>query len=112
MKILVIWHHMKYLVKFSIWYDELYEEIANQTNLYYLQYIKEKTNKEFYEFDRWHNLYINMIKYYIGILLLLGINYRDNLADHWSSNEYMKSPIAKIISKSKFFFDLEIFPFI
>jgi len=86
--------------------DEIFELLAEETNRYHKQFIRDNPNylsnfkqshiKDFKELTK------EMMKSFIGILYLLGINIRTNILDHWSSNPLLNSPISNYISSDKF----------
>ena len=81
--------------------EECIKEIAYQTNLYYKQY-QEQGGYFSERIKRWENVDSNEIYAFFGILLLLGINKRDSLYDHWSGNELICSLVKTYISQNKF----------
>lgn len=80
--------------------NELINIITYQTNLYYKQCNEKRLMKDHI---RWNELNCNQIRAFIGILLYTRLNYRDNLHDHWSPHELLRTAIADKISYQYFF---------
>jgi hypothetical protein len=85
---------------FEFFTNELFDKIAIQTNLYFKQ---ENEKKKSSIFHKWVDVDSNVIKAFSGILLLMGINYRDSIDDHWSTNFLMRSIISELISRERFY---------
>ena len=76
--------------------DEVFEKISKNSNLYYHQSIQNKTISETSDYlSRWKDITKNECKAFLGVSILMGLNYRNNLDDHWSPNEYMKSIVSE-----------------
>lgn len=84
-----------------IFTEELLTDLANETNRYLKQYI-ESGNYVSERLKRWEDVTANELYTFIGVLLLLGINKRDSLYDHWSNNELLSSIVKKYIPMNKF----------
>lgn len=85
-----------------IFTEQLFDKITYNTNLYFYQFSQNNKITESSEYARWKDINNNICKAFIGVLLLMGLNYRTNLNDHWSTDKLMKSIISEIIPRNKF----------
>ena len=86
--------------------DSLFQLISDQTNLYARQYIEDNhqylNEKHNSRVHKWENMTKEKVKSFIGILFLMGLNPKENMDDHWSSNELLNSIVSKFITIDKF----------
>jgi len=87
-----------------IFSDEIFDKIAIETNKNFRQ-IAEKIEdlSKYSDINRWSNVNSDMCKSFTGIILIMCLNYRDSIDDHWSNNNFLKSPISELISRHNFY---------
>jgi len=82
---------------------ELVESIAIETNKYFEQTKKKKTVlKKNSRMNEWVPVNSDDIYSFLGIILLMGIQRRLNVLDHFSQDVYLRSKVADIISRNKY----------
>lgn len=90
----------------KIFDDEVFEILLTETNRYYNRFQRDYPNYDaLFEKNKEKNfkeMTSNMMKSFVGILLLLGINIRTSLEDHWSLNPFLKSVVSDFISYDVF----------
>lgn len=79
--------------------EDIWEFICKESNAYYERCVNDKNHIGKLD-NRWVNFSINELKAFIGVLLLMGLNSRPGLYDHWSSSIFLKSIVSEIIPQN------------
>lgn len=87
--------------------NKVFEIIANESNLNANQYfIKTNNSGHRYSAKSRNNTFFPIsskeIQSYIAILILAGIHRLPSIEDHWSTQDFLGSPISKIMSQNRF----------
>ena len=79
--------------------DEILNTIVEESNRFARQKLAAKPDK----LERWFNITLPELKAYLGIAIIMGINYNPRTAMYWSADEFYCNPgIKKIMPRNRF----------
>ena len=78
--------------------DTFFLTLSTETNRYYRETLK---NKKQYSIN-WKDVTIDEMKSFMGIILLLQVNQKKSLHEHWDKNLLIASPVSSLISENQF----------
>lgn len=83
--------------------DDLFEIIANQTNLFATQTIMERDHKPSSRSHNWTPTHKEEIKKVFGLILFMGLVKLPHLSDYWSKDKIMRQTFpSKVMSRNRF----------
>ena len=74
--------------------DTFFLTLSTETNRYYRETLK---NKKQYSIN-WKDVTIDEMKSFMGIILLLQVNQKKSLHEHWDKNLLIASPVSSLLS--------------
>lgn len=77
--------------------DDIVNVIVTETN----RYARQKLSGE--ALDKWQDVTLSEIKAFLGVSIVMGINYLPSTADYWSSDPFLGNMgIQKVMTKNRF----------